>query len=104
MELNARQRKAIRNINAAANWLLGGYENTLLDFAPDSEEYKSAKAILGNHDRLVDMLYDSATTEVYSSGCVSFGKEAERFMKDIRFCGKEWLLNACDRKITKEGY
>ena len=34
-EMNAREKKAFYNIKHAANDLLGGLENTLLDYAPD---------------------------------------------------------------------
>ena len=52
-EMNARQKKAFYNIYWAANDLIGGLENTLLDYPEDSEEYKSAYALLKDHNRLV---------------------------------------------------
>ena len=67
-ECNARQRKAYLNIYHAANWLIGGLENTLLDYEEDSDEYKSAKSRLADHDELVYELYDMATHDVYGEG------------------------------------
>lgn len=103
-EMNEKQKKAFRNIYHAANWLVGGLENTLLDYEEDSSEYKSAYERLHNHDGLVDELYDMATTDIYEDGGCFFGKQAERFLKDIRFCGKDWLMERCDKRITKLGY
>lgn len=103
-DMNERQKKAFYNIKHAANDLLGGLENTLLDYSKDSDEYKEAKALLDDHDALVQELYCCATTAVYSEGSVWFGKSAEMFIRDINFCGKEWLLERCERRIRKEGY
>lgn len=103
-EMNARQRKAFYNIKHAANWLLGGLENTLLDYPEDSEEYQRAKQTLEDHEYLVDELYEMATTEVCGDGCCMFGKAAESYLKDIRFCGKEWLMERVEARLKKEGY
>lgn len=103
-DMNKRQKKAFYNIKYAANALLGGLENDLLNNPEDSEEYKSAKALLDDHDKLVKVLYRYATTEVHSEGAVWFGKSAEMFLRDINFCGKEWLMERCEACIRKEGY
>ena len=55
-EMNVRQKKAFFNVYWAANDLIGGLENTLLDYPEDSDEYKSAYAFLNDHDRLVKTL------------------------------------------------
>ena len=103
-EMNQRQKKAFYNIKYAANDLLGVLDNTLLDYPEDSDEYKSAYALLHDHDRLVKRLYSDATTCVYGPNWCGFGPENERFIRDIRFCGKEWLMERCEKRITKEGY
>lgn len=103
-DMNERQKKAYYNIKHAANDLLGGLENTLLDYSKDSEEYREAKALLDDHDALVKELYCYATTAVYSEGAVWFGKSAEMYIRDINFCGKEWLMERCEARIRKEGY
>lgn len=102
--MNEKQRKAYDNIKYAANDLLGGLENTLEDYNDDAPEYKVAKNALENHDGLVKELYTMATTAYYRTGMCSFSKLAESYIKDIRFCGKEWLMAECDKRITKEGY
>ena len=103
-DMNARQKKAFYNIKNAANDLLGGLENTLLDYTEDSEEYKNAKALLEDHDALVKELYSMATTAVYDVGFCGFGKAYQMIIRDINFCGKEWLMERCEKRITKEGY
>ena len=103
-EMNERQKKAFKNVKYAAYDLLGGLENTMLDYPESSEEYKRAKALLSNHNALVQALYYRATSAVYTDGAVWFGKAAEMFIRDINFCGKEWLMERCERRITKEGY
>lgn len=103
-DMNVRQQKAFRNIKYAADDLLGGLENTLLDYDEDSEEYKQAKELLSNHSELVNQLYKRATTELYGPGFCGFGKEAQMIIRDINFCGKDWLMERCEKRITKEGY
>lgn len=103
-DMNERQKKAFFNIKYAANDLLGGLENTLLDYAEDSEEYKSADALLKDHDALVKELYSMATSAVYGVGFCGFGKEYQMIIRDINFCGKDWLMERCEKRITKEGY
>ena len=76
----------------------------MLDYSEDSEEYKRAKALLDNHAALVEELYYRATTEVYTDGAVWFSKAAEMFIREINFCGKGWLMERCEKRITKEGY
>ena len=104
-EMNARERKAFYNIKHAANDLLGGLENTMLDNGKDTPEYQSAKALLENHKALVTQLYGMATTAIYGEGFCCFNPiTVEKELRDINFCGKEWLMERCDKRITKEGY
>lgn len=103
-DMNVRQKKAYYNIYWAAQHLLGGLENTLLDYSEDSEEYKSADETLKDHKLLVDTLYEMATTAVYGEGFCGFGRQHQMAIRDINFCGKEWLMERCEKRITKEGY
>lgn len=103
-EMNQRQKKAFYNIYYAANDLLGGLENTMLDYSKDSEEYKSAEALLKDHDRLVKTLYQMATTAIYDEGFCGFSRQDQMAIRDINFCGKKWLMERCEKRITKEGY
>ena len=104
-EMNARQKKAFYNIKHAANDMLGGLENTMLDNPAGSREHESAKATLADHDRLVKELYMAATTAIYGEGFCCFNPiTVEKELRDINFCGKEWLMERCERRICKEGY
>ncbi len=103
-EMDARQKKAFINIKNAANWIIGGLENEMLDNRPDTEEYKAAKNTLSDHDGLVEEIYIEAINTVYMEDGCFFGKGAERILKDIRFCGKEWLMERCDKRVKKLGY
>ena len=103
-DCNARQKKAFKNIYHASQWLLGGLENTMLDHPEGSDEYERAKATLANHDGLVAELYSMATTDVYDDGSCCFNPAAASYLKDIRFCGKDWLMARCEARIKKAGY
>jgi len=100
-ECTPRQRKAFLNIKYASYRLIGELENTLLDNEEDSEEYKDAERQLNDHDGLVNDLYDMAINNVYQEGAVFFDKN---MLRDIRFCGKEWLMARCEARVRKEGY
>ena len=107
-EMNKREQKAYINIYNAANWLIGGLENDTMDFPEGSDEYESAVALLNDHNRLVEELYKAATTELYSVDMVCWDeKTVTKEMRDINFCGKEWLMERCEkriRKMEKEGF
>lgn len=104
-EMNARERKAFYNVKHAADELLGGLENTLCDSEPESEEYKKANDLLNDHDKLVTTLYEMATTAIYQTGMTCFNKETcKKELRDINFCGREWIMERCEKRITKEGY
>lgn len=103
-EMNVRQKKAFFNVYWAANNLIGGLENMLLGYPEDSEDYKSAYALLHDHDRLVNTLYELSTTLYYNEGFCGFGVAYQRYIRDVNSCGKEWLMERCEKRVTKEGY
>ena len=104
-EMNVTQRKAFFNIKHAANDLLGGLENTMIDNEPGSAEYESAKRCLADHEWLVKMLYNMATTAIYGDGFCCFDtRTVEKELREINFCGKAWLEERCEKRIAKEGY
>ena len=100
-ECNPRQKKAYANIQWACAWLIGGLENTLADNDPESEEYKSAQRQLADHEGLVETVYDMAINDVYGEG---FSCYSSSILRDIRFCGKEWLMARCEARVKKFGY
>lgn len=103
-EMNEKQKKAFRNILNAANWIIGGYENSLMDYHEGDEDYEAAKAILADHEGLVKEIYDEAITTVYYEDGAYFGPGAAKYLKDIRFCGKDWLMERCEKRVKKMGY
>lgn len=103
-EMNARQKKAYKNVYYAARDLIGGLENTISDNPEGSEERTKATAYLSDHDALVAAIYDMSITDIYDEGAVYFGKEAEAHMKDIRFCGKDWITERIERQVVNLGY
>ena len=104
-EMNSHQRKAFYNIYHAANWLVGGLENTLLDNEKNSPEYINAYKSLHDHESLVDTLYTMATTEIYNDGFCCFNTSTvTRVLRDINFCGKDWIIERCRKRLKKMGY
>jgi len=103
-EMNERQKKAFFNIKYAACDLIGGLENAASDYPAGSKEHQNAKEALADHAALVSLIYSMATTDIYQEGSVSFGNAAASYIKDIRFCGKEWLMERVESRVRKLGY
>lgn len=92
-DCTTRQKRAWTNIRNAASYYIGGLINTCLDNMPGDEDYDIAKNELMNLDELISTVYTEATTTIYSGGgSCQFGQGAERTLRDIRFCGKEFLM------------
>lgn len=95
-EMNKRQQKAFVNIAHAANFLVGGLENDAMNGDEKSIE------LLENHEWLVNELYRMSTTSLYGNGYVCFDeKTVQKELRDINFCGKEWLMERCEKRISK---
>ena len=103
--MDLRQKKAIKNIKECASYEIGGLENDLMDYGEDEKEYQEAKKILSDRKRLAEYVYMYATSQWYhGGGWVSFGAKAQEEIRDINFCGKEWLLAQCEKAVEEEGY
>ena len=101
----SRENKAKLNINFAAQQLIGELENVTYDYPEDTDDYKRADALLSNHQALVEELYNWSTTSVYGEGMCCFDdRVVAHYLKDIRFLGKEKLMQMCDAQIKAEGY
>lgn len=101
-ECTPREKKAWKNIkNAAADYIFG-LENGCFDNAVDSIEYRNYKEGLEDYDGLVKVVYSEALTTIYGEGggCF-FGSGAEAFLKDIRFCGKDFLMEVTEHFVKK---
>ena len=95
------EKLARRNIQNCINFELGGYENTLLDYSEDTEEYIKAKNFLADHEAIVDYIYDCAVSDFYVEGGVF---SDTRLISQIKFLGKEKLIEMVDELGSKEGY
>lgn len=105
-ECNAREKKAWTNIKNAASDYIFSLMNGCFDNSEDSDDYKRFKAELEDLESLITCVYHEATNNIYTSdgGCF-FGKAAENAIRDIRFCGKEFLMKVTTfycKKFQKE--
>lgn len=91
-EMNSHEKQVAKLISLATSEIIGGYENTLLDYPEDSEEYKEAKEIL-NHDTLFGMIYDYVMEE-----------SRRNYASHIRFAGKQFIEERIEKRLQKEGY
>lgn len=99
-ECDVRQKKAWKNIKWAASDYIFGLMNGCFDSERDSEEWKDYFEGLNDLEGLIDMVYREATTTIHDEGICAFGKEAESWIKDIRFCGKEFLMKIVKKYCT----
>lgn len=95
------EKLARKNIQNAINFELGGYENALLDYPKDAEEYINAKAFLADHEAIVNYIYDCSVSDFYVEGGVFTDT---RLISQIKFLGKEKLLAIVEELVSKEGY
>lgn len=103
--LTVTQKKALYNIKYAAYDLIGGLENTMLDNPEGSKDYEWANKFLHDHKKLVNELYNCATTNIYGPGYCCFNKVVvKKQLREINFCGKDWLMEQCENRVRKEGY
>lgn len=104
IEMNERQKKAYKNIKYAALDIIGGLENTMEDNEEGSEAYIRAENTLKDHEGLVHLIYCEATSNYYEPGFCGFSSAYQNYLKDIRFCGKEWLMEQVNERVRREGY
>ena len=82
---NLKQKKAIKNIKYCANdqWQ---FVNSWYDCKDES-----ARTYMMNARELFNTIYDESQKNLYNEGSVSWGSHVESYLKDIRFCGKDFL-------------
>jgi len=104
-DMNARQKKAYKNVYHAARDYIGGLENGVSDNATsDPKTAQDYQAALDNRDGLIETIYNMAITDIYEDGACTFGERAKAQIRDIRFCGKDWIMERVERQVTKLGY
>ena len=100
-ECNARQKKAWRNIKNAASDYIFGLMNGCFDSDAEGQQYNDYKNALEDLDGLIATVYSEATHTIYTGGGCMFGAGAESYLKDIRFCGKEFLMKVTTHYCKK---
>lgn len=95
------EKLARKNIQNCINFEIGGYENVLLDYPEDSDDYRVAKMFLADHDAVVRYVYDCAVSSFYVEGGVFTDT---RIIAQIKFLGKEKLMSIVEELVSKEGY
>lgn len=100
-ELNEREKKAYTNMKWAINDYTGLWENALENEEEGSGEWNKAYEALNNRELMKETIYQMGTTTLCRNGCQW---NDERLVKDIRLCGKEWLMEVIEQLMVKEGY
>ena len=95
-EMNDRQKRVFMAVLGAANDIVGGLENTILDNAEGTEEHKNAKEALADHASLAVAIYDMVINGKTGTELVS--------IRDVRFCGKAWIKERIEKRLAKMGY
>lgn len=94
-EMNAHQRAIFDIMDELTRELIGGNENTLLDFSEEDEEYQDAYNFLHQgHEQLAQFFYDLVM------GHCKAGSNAEH----ARFAGSAFLKERIEKRLTKWGY
>lgn len=98
---NAHQKAVFTNAYFAACDIVGGIENTLLDYPEDHEEYKNAQEFLNDYDTLYHYVFHEATHGEYGCGFAGPGTDAQ---KHYRFAGKQFTLDCVTEILKAMGY
>ena len=101
LKMTKNEKLARRNTQNCINFELGGYENALLDYPKDSDDYRVAKMFLADHDAVVRYVYDCAVSSFYVEGGVFTDT---RIIAQIKFLGKKKLMEIVEELVSKEGY
>lgn len=92
--MNGHEKMAYRFICEAMSEIIGGYENTMMDWEEGTEEYNDAYELLhSGHENLVDFIY-----------CETMALADTGMAKHMRFAGKDWIRERISKRLTKWGY
>lgn len=93
-DMTANQKRAYTMIRDEYNGLVGGYENVLLDYPKDSDEYQEAIEVLNDHDGLLETIYAGVIAD--AQGTMN--------AKHIKFAGTEFMKEIIRKMLEKDGY
>jgi hypothetical protein len=96
-ECTPRQKKAWKNIKYAASDYIFGFENGCHDNPKDGEAYRNYLDALLDLENMKETVYQQSITCVFDEGFYGFGVGAVSYLKDIRFCGKEFLMRLVNK-------
>lgn len=97
-----RETKARRNFIGAANNFIGGLENTMEDYKETDPAYMQAQDTLSDHDYLVSVIYSEGINYIYDEKVIY--ADAPTYLKEIRFLGRNKLMDLADKVVTEMGY
>ena len=89
MALNGNQRIAVYQIRYAIYDIAGGYENSVTDGQIKETE-------LPSFTELRDEVYDGIMNNTYDEGSLTTYPQ-----KEIKFCGRDWLMKRVEKRLTK---
>lgn len=93
-EMNTHERLAFELVCDAMSEMIGGYENTMMDYPADSEDYIRAKDFLeSGHQALEDEIYEIVMNDSNDSN-----------LKHLRFAGEKFIRERISKRLTKWGY
>ena len=94
-EMNVHQKAMFDLMAEIMEEYIGGYENVLLDYSEEEEEYERAKAFLGmGHDKMKEFFYNE----------VMLACKSGTYASHARFAGGDFLRERIERRMVKWGY
>ena len=94
-EMTNHQKKMFLLMDEVMCEIIGGFENSLEDYKPDTEEYQAADAFLSQgHDELAAYFYDEVMSRCQAGSDASCA----------RFAGGDFLKERIDKRLKKWGY
>lgn len=93
-EMNDNQKLAFSIAAEATDYYIGGWENTMEDSEPDSENYKEAEEALSySHDVLVEIILSDCRID-----------PRWQKLQNLHLVGLDFLRERISRRLTKYGY
>lgn len=94
-EMNSHQRKMYFLMDEIMCEIIGGLENNMEDYSPDTEQYKEAEAFLTQgHAELAAYFYDEVMNRCRAGG----------YSSHARFAGGDFLKARIEARLKKWDY
>lgn len=93
-KMDSHQKVAFMLVCDVVSELIGGNENTLLDYDYDTKEYKTAKQFLDQgHDNLKWVIYNEVMM-----------RSDDSTLKHLRFAGESFIMERIEKRLVRCGY